>query len=140
MRQRYGDALDITDWTSVGEADIWPDNELHWEMIIGHDFGPMALEIAIWWRRQLVGLAIATAMGNTMLLRFVEGRPGADAPLKGQRVPIVLDVVMEYAQIIERPEIRLKPNNEQLRNYYIADCGFRDGSQGQLIKDVEVAR
>lgn len=139
MRQRYGDALAITDWSRVAQADIWPDNELHWETILGYPFGPTALEIAIWWQRQLVGLAIATVMGNIMLLRFVEGRPGPDAPLKGQRVPVVLDVVIEYAQLIGRPEIRLKPNNEQLRNYYIADCGFRDGPQGQLIKDVEVA-
>lgn len=138
MRARYGNALSLTDWAQVTADELWPDDELHWEILLRYDFGATSLELAIWWERELIGLAIATVLADVVLLRFVEGHPGAQAPLKGQRMPIVLDTVIEYAQRIGRSEIRLKPNNEELRNYYIVNCGFSEGPAGQLSKHVEV--
>jgi hypothetical protein len=46
----------------------------------------------------LTGLVVATVLGPVLLLRFVEGSPDVPPSLRGQRLPIVLEVAAIYAE------------------------------------------
>jgi hypothetical protein len=81
---------------------------------------------------RLCGLGLGLTKGDYVELRFVEGDPRPDCPLKGQRILVFLECSTLYAQAIGRSELRVEPINERLANLYQKVYGFslaphRDG-------------
>lgn len=125
--------LQISDWPEDIADHLWPGPDMPWEQTFRRPLGPAQFEIAVWYEHQLVALAVATAIGHLLAIRAIEGRPVEIPALQGQRVLIVLDAAIEYAQIRGLTEIRLKPENERLRNHYVTNFDFVERSDGQLV-------
>ncbi|WP_156418461.1 hypothetical protein [Aureimonas sp. D3] len=85
---------------------------------------PNRLEIAIWCGERLCGVALCLLKSNYVEVRFVEGDPNKDCPLRGYRVLIVLECAANYAQGLGRREIRIQPINDTLAELYIGVYGF----------------
>jgi hypothetical protein len=58
-------------------------------------------------------------------MRFIEGDPRPDCPLKGWRALIVLEAAAFYAQARGKTELRLKEVNSSLESLYRDTYGFR---------------
>ena len=100
---------------------------------------PFQLEVAIWLTDRLSVLAVATPFGlDQVLVRFVEGNPDHDDALKGQRLPMVLEVAAIYAEKLGKKEIWLKPTTPQVLNYCLSKLGFTEALGGQCKMLVEV--
>ena len=88
------------------------------------------LEIAIWSPvARLSGLSVATASGEAIEVRFLEGDSRPDCPLKGSRMLIALDCASRYAYGRGKRELRVRPVNSALEDLYQEIYGFH------LVKD-----
>jgi len=85
-------------------------------------------ELAIWEGDRLCALGLATTGGNAVALRFLEGDPRGDCPLKGRRILIALDACARYAQRRGKAELRVQPINSALESLYVGTYGFRKRS------------
>jgi hypothetical protein len=98
------------------------------------------LEVAIWSDERLCGLALAITGGKSVNLRFLEGDPRKDCPLKGKRIMIALDVCARYAQGRGKAELRIEPINSDLEELYVGTYGFLrrslKGEQPHLFRQV----
>jgi len=83
-----------------------------------------AFKFAIWVDETLCGLAIATTTGQSVVLRFVEGSPDVNCPLKGRRILIALEAAANYGQRRGKRDLKLEPLNEHLINLYETTYGF----------------
>jgi hypothetical protein len=102
-----------------------PQCRWNWEDIFRRHSDPDRLDIAIWGENgRLCGLAIGTTTSEALEIRFVEGDPRIDCPLKGRRILIVLESAACYAQVRGRTELRVRPKNEHLENLYRQTYGF----------------
>jgi hypothetical protein len=79
----------------------------------------------VWRAERLAGMFFGTLTGEAFVLRWVEGDPRPDCPLRGRRLLIALDVATNYAQRNGRYELRVEPINEVLINLFERDYGFR---------------
>lgn len=112
-----------------------------WEEIFRRHNDPDKLDVAIWGpNERLCGLGIGLTTGEALELRFLEGDPRADCPLKGRRILIFLESAACYAQARGRPELRVRPKNERLEDLYRQTYGFvlETNSRGDryLRKDI----
>jgi hypothetical protein len=96
-----------------------------WEEIFRRHNDPDRFDIAIWgpnWR--LCGLAVGLTTAEALEIRFLEGDPRPDCPLKGRRILITLESAACYAQARGRTELRVRPKNERLEDLYRQTYGF----------------
>lgn len=118
----------ITGWTSRGReayADHWQSSCFDWPEIYRRHNEPDRLELAIWASdNRLCGLGLGLTTGGAVELRFLEGCRTEDCPLKGFRAAIALEAVACYAQLRGKPEIKVNPINDRLRNLYVDLYGF----------------
>ena len=82
------------------------------------------LDMAIWSGEALCGLALGLTTGAALNLRFLEGSPNPDCPLKGRRILVALEASACYAQARGKKEIRLSPINSSLESLYRDTYGF----------------
>lgn len=98
----------------------WP------EIIRRYKAEPDALPFAIWFepteRLAAIGLGVATR--RAIELRFLEGDPRTDCPIRGKRALIALEVAFAYARACGKQEIRVRPVNASLERLYIKTYGF----------------
>jgi hypothetical protein len=96
-----------------------------WEEIFRRHNDPDRLDIAIWGAdERLCGLAVGLTTGEAVEIRFLEGDPRLDCPLKGRRILITLESAACYAQARGRRELRVRPKNERLETLYRQTYGF----------------
>lgn len=103
----------------------WGGSVFDWEKIDDATREPSRLDVAVWVGDRLCCLMVATLGGEAVTLRWVEGDPRPDCPLKGLRLLIALDLVTNYAQANGRNEIRAEPINSAMVNLFEADYGFK---------------
>ncbi|WP_442582517.1 hypothetical protein ACSBOB_11470 [Mesorhizobium sp. ASY16-5R] len=127
MSHFLGKPIQITEWSGRAARHLhdWGSSHFDWEKIFQEHREPDRLDMAIWGGKdRLSGLALGLTTGQSLMLRFVEGDPRSDCPLKGQRILIALQAAANYAQARGKKEIRLQPINEKLVNLYQKVYGF----------------
>lgn len=127
MKAFLGVHVGVGEWSRrVFEAlSAWEKSLFDWEEIQRRHKEPSRLELAIWSDDNvLAGMALGLCTGQAVVLRFVEGDPREDCPLKGFRLLIALEAVTNYAQARGKKEIRVQPKNDQLVNLYEEVYGF----------------
>jgi hypothetical protein len=96
-----------------------------WDEIFRRHRDPDRLDIAIWSPQdRLSALALGLTSAESVEIRFLEGDPRQDCPLRGRRALIVLECAACYAQAKGRPELRVRPINERLATLYKQIYGF----------------
>jgi hypothetical protein len=80
--------------------------------------------LAVWCGDRLAALALGLTTGEAVVVRFLEGDPRPDCPLKGRRILIVLECMANYAQGRGKAELRIEPANEALETLYRETYGF----------------
>lgn len=91
-------------------CDRHPDGDFNWDEIFRRHRDPNRLDIAIWAgteKKRLSALGLGLCTGESVLLRFLEGDPRSDCPLKKVRALIALEVASTYAQLMGRRELRV---------------------------------
>ncbi|UMY19094.1 hypothetical protein MMB17_07290 [Methylobacterium organophilum] len=96
----------------------WP------EIIRRYRNEPDAMSIAMWSEARLSGLALATTSAEAVTVKFLEGDPRPDCPLRGLRALIAVEAAMMYGQGIGRREVRVEPVNDTLATMYCDMLGF----------------
>jgi len=102
----------------------WGNSVFDWERIAVATREPSRFDAAVWVGDRLCCLLVATLGGEAVTLRWVEGDPRPECPLKGRRLLIALDLVTNYAQANGRYEIRAEPLNSAMVNLFETDYGF----------------
>jgi hypothetical protein len=104
-----------------------------WPEIFRRHNDPDRLDMCVWGpENRLCALGLGLTKSQYVELRFVEGDPRDDCPLKGRRALIMLECSACYAQARGRPELRIEPVNERVAILYQKVYGFtvahhRDG-------------
>jgi hypothetical protein len=122
----------ITGWTNKAREALatWRETGRHvdgrfdWEEIFRRYRETDRLDMAIWVGDRLAALGLGTCTGSSVLLRYLEGDPRQDCPLKGRRILIALEAAANFAQARGKNEIRVQPVNEALSNLYEGVYGF----------------
>lgn len=100
--------------------------EVEWdwpEIFRGHrDYD--RLDLAIWSGDRLCGLGLGITTPSALELRFLEGCPDPECPLRGRRILIALEAAACYAQTCGKKEIRVSPINSSLESLYRDTYGF----------------
>ena len=111
----------FTDQWSGNHATGW-----EWPEIFRRHNEPDQLDMSIWGPdgERLCGLGLGLTRGDYVELRFIEGDPRLDCPLRGRRALIFLECSTCYAQARGRSELRIEPINEGLANLYQKVYGF----------------
>lgn len=90
---------------------------------------------------RLAALGLVSASHARVIVRFLEGDPRDDCPLRGARAAIVLDAAATYGQRLGCREIHLEPVNASLSELYCGIYGFVEvpGKRGveYLKRDLE---
>lgn len=108
-------------------TDQWRDRRVDWDWheICRKNRGPKSYCIAIWADADcLAGLSLMTVSGEAVTVRYLEGDPRPDCPIKGLRALVALEVATNYAQICGLYEVRIQPLNEALASLYENVYGF----------------
>ena len=95
-----------------------------WSTIFRRFREPNRLDIVLSVEDRLCGLALATVSTQYVHVRFIEGDPRPDCPLRGRRALIILETAAAYAQRLGRRELRLQPMNSSLEDLYRDTYGF----------------
>jgi hypothetical protein len=96
-----------------------------WEEIFRVHRDPDRLDIVIWGPNdRLCGLGLGLTSSEAVEVRFIEGDPRPDCPLKGKRILIILECAACYAQARGRKELRIQPINQRLEYLYRQTYGF----------------
>lgn len=126
-----GTDFNISGWTNKVHRELdgqWQTHprQVPWqwdEIFAGHrEFD--RLDIAIWSGPTLCGLGLGLTTASALNLRFLEGAPDPNCPLKGYRILIALEAAACYAQARGKKEIRLSPINSSLESLYRDTYGF----------------
>jgi hypothetical protein len=109
-------------WDVYGRS---PEAGWNWQELMRRYRDPDRLDIAIWSQfDRISALALAVTTGTAVELKFLEADPRTDCPLRGRRALIVLETAACYAQSRGKQEIRVRPINETVANFYRAVYGF----------------
>jgi hypothetical protein len=101
-------------------ADQWPaPNPWDWNEIFRRHNDPDRLDAVIWAGERLAGLALMLTTSQYVEIRFLQGDPRVDCPLKGRRSLIIVECAACYAQARGRPELRVQPVSDRLKTLYI---------------------
>jgi len=112
----------VDQWTNVARP---KSGDWDWPEIFRVHRDPDRLDLVIWSPNdRLSGLSLGTLSNSALNLRFLEGDPRSDCPLKGKRILIVLECAANYAQARGRSELRVQPLNEDLETLYRDGYGF----------------
>lgn len=68
---------------------------------------PDSFQLAIWAGDVLCGLAVGTVDRTAVTVRYLEGHPSGNHPLKKKVLPIVFAVATEYAKGLKRRYLRI---------------------------------
>jgi hypothetical protein len=102
-----------------------PDAGWDWHEIFRRHKDPDRFPIVMWGPNdRLCGLSLVLTTGRAVEVRFLEGDPRSDCPLKGRRIPIALEAAACYGQGLGKTEIRVHPVNDALEDIYIRCYGF----------------
>jgi len=127
MTDFLGCNVQITEWSGRAQKHLeeWGKTRFDWPKIFSVHRDPDRLDIAMWSAQdRLSGLALGLCTGQSLMLRFAEGDPRDDCPLKGNRILIALETATNYAQARGKREIRLQPINDKLVDLYENVYGF----------------
>jgi len=116
---------------------LWSAPRFAWAEIASHDFGPIALEIAVWIGDELEALAVCTGHGPQVIVRHVEGRPDSHPQLKGQRLWVVLEVAANFATSLGKREIWWHPEREEFLRYCVETIGAEQRGRQCMLRLVE---
>ncbi len=109
-------------WEPAGRD---PNTAWDWQEILRHHQSePDKMAISVWCGDRLSALALALTTSQAVELRFLEGDPRGDCPIKGKRALIALDASARYAQGRGKPELRVRPINSGLEKLYKETYGF----------------
>jgi hypothetical protein len=106
LRPHYGD-FRLDRWTAKAREAYdqqWthrhPDSaQWDWHEIFRRHRDPECLDVVLWaGEDRLAAIALALVGAVAVELRFLEGDYRADCPLRGRRVPIILECAANYAQ------------------------------------------
>lgn len=106
-------------------ATQWKTSKFNWDEIYRDMRGIDTFKFAIWVGDRLCGLGVATTSNQSIRLRFIEGSPLEDCPLKGRRILIALEAVAYYGQLRGKKELLLEPLNEKLISVYETTYGMK---------------
>jgi hypothetical protein len=116
---RTRDAM-LDQWVPAAPITGWD-----WAEIFRRHNDPDRLDMAIWSTDdRLSGLGLGLTGSNFVEIRFVEGDPRQDCPLKGKRTLIFLECAAGYAQLRGKAELRIQPKNQALETLYTEIYGF----------------
>jgi hypothetical protein len=102
-----------------------PGQRFAWDEVFRRHNDPDRLDVAIWGPNgRLCGLGLGLTTSEAVEIRFMEGDPRPNCPLKGRRILIVLECAACYAQARGRTELRIQPINEHLETLYRQTYGF----------------
>ena len=127
MTEFLGKQIQITEWSGRAARALagWDKPAFDWPDVFRRHNDPDRLDMAIWCGQdQLCGLGLCLTTANSVVLRFIEGDPRQDCPLKGRRILIALETATNYAQVRGKKEIRLQPKNDDLVYLYEKVYGF----------------
>ncbi len=140
LQGTLGVEFHIAGWsnkTREALVDQWQGNHVSgwdWPEIFRRYDDPDRLDMSVWTMagNRLSALGLALTKGEYVELRFVEGDPRPDCPLKGNRALIMVECSSCYTQARGRSELRIEPINEQVAILYQKVYGFtlehyRDG-------------
>jgi hypothetical protein len=114
-------------WSPVAERQSNDRPAFDWPNLFHICRDPDRLDIVVWGPEEtLCGLALGTTTGRSLALRFLEGSPDPNCPLRGRRALIALDVAARYAQLRGKPEIRLYEVDSSLESLYRDIYGFEE--------------
>lgn len=129
-----GMQIHLSGWTGRARQEYdrqWMPEERHgdggwdWHGIHYRYQDPDRLLVAVWCQDyRLSALALGTCQADAVMIRFLEGDPRKDCPLKGRRALIVLEAAALYAQARGRRELRLREVNSSLESLYRDIYGF----------------
>lgn len=143
MKAFIGAPVIVGEWSrrTFEALSAWEYQRFDWQEISRRHRDPDRLEVAIWSGDNILsGMGLALCTGQAVVLRFVEGDPRQDCPLKGYRLLVALEAATNYAQARGKHEIRVQPKNEQLVNLYEEVYGFTyhepRGEEGYYRKGV----
>lgn len=109
----------LDQWLKAGDC------HFDWLEVFRRHTDPDRLDLAIWGaENRLCGLGLGLTTSEAVEVRFAEGDPRADCPLKGRRILILLEAASCYAQARGRKELRIQPVNEHLESLYRQTYGF----------------
>lgn len=119
----------MTGWTGRSREALaaqWTDGvHFDWVEVFRRHRDPDRLDVALWSPGdRLSALVLGLTTGAAVELRFFEGDPRPDCPLKGRRTLIILECAANYAQARGRTELRIQPINERLETLYKLEYGF----------------
>jgi hypothetical protein len=109
-------------WLTAGRHE---DAGWDWEHVFRRYNDPDQLDMVIWLpNNRLCGIGLGVTTSQAVSVRFIEGDPRSDCPLKGRRALIFLECAANYAQSRGKVELRIEPVNEELVNLYTEVYGF----------------
>lgn len=121
----------ISSWTTKAAAAFGEQWSRHkrtvnwdWPEIMRRHNDPDRLDLAIWVGDLLCGLGLGTTTAQAVKIRFCEGSPFPECPLKGRRILVMLEAATCYAQARGKQEIRIAPKNSSLESLYRDIYGF----------------
>jgi hypothetical protein len=123
----------VSGWSGKGRealADQWVANGQQlsiwdWNEIFRRHQDPDRLDMVIWGPDgRLCGIGLCLTTSQAVEVRFVEGDPRQDCPLKSKRTLIFLDCAAGYAQLRGKVELRIEPKNQALETLYSKRYGF----------------
>ena len=128
LGEALGIAFTTSEWsgrTFAALAAQWDRQRFDWARIArAVRTDPSRLDVSVWLGDRLCCLFVATLGGESVTLRWVEGDPRADCPLRGRRLLIALDIATNYAQRNGRHEIRVEPIDDAMLNLFERTYGF----------------
>jgi hypothetical protein len=75
-------------------------------------------DVAMWVGDRLCGLSISTISRDYVNIKFLEGDPRPDCPLRPYRAAIALEAAQNYGQASGRRFLRVQPVNPRLETLY----------------------
>lgn len=114
--RRASEAVELQ-W--VGRQPSWD-----WAEIARRHRSPKTFCVAMWSGERLAGLALIELTTVAATVRFVEGDPRPDSPVKGKCALVALEIATNYAQRCGLSEIRIHPINDALVTLYENVYGF----------------
>lgn len=109
-------------WGGVARA---PEAHWDWREVFRSYSEPSSFDMALWTSDgRLCALGLATKNQTAITFRFAEGDPRPDCPYRGKRLPVLLEAVVFYGQILGLEQVRIEPANSTLETLYKSLYGF----------------
>ena len=117
--RRCADAI-VAQWEPSRRKVAWD-----WNEILRRHHDPDRLDMALWCGDRLSGIGLCITTGQAVDVRFLEGDPRSDCPLKRSRSLIFFECAANYAQARGKTELRASTTCEELVIHYTQNFGFK---------------